>query len=66
MSDRALLARLLKRAGSAYDPDGVASLVAGVLAAPEEIGSSWHALVADPTPPELAALSRPRSPRRKT
>ncbi len=55
MSDRALLARLLKRAGSAYDPDGVASLVAGVLAAPEEIGSSWHALVADPTPPELAA-----------
>jgi Xaa-Pro aminopeptidase len=52
--DRRRLARLLKEAGSALDPDGVAALVAGVLAAPPEIGTSWHALVADPTPPALA------------
>ncbi|MGH7092002.1 MAG: aminopeptidase P family N-terminal domain-containing protein, partial [Stellaceae bacterium] len=49
------LARLLKEAGSAYDPDGVAGLIAGVLAAPDEIGTSWHLLVADPMPAELAA-----------
>ncbi|HVB18082.1 MAG TPA: aminopeptidase P family N-terminal domain-containing protein, partial [Stellaceae bacterium] len=49
------LARLLKETGSAYDPDGVAGLIAGVLAAPEEIGTSWHRLVADPVPAELAA-----------
>jgi Xaa-Pro aminopeptidase len=48
------LARLLKEAGSALDPDGVAALIAGILAAPPEIGTSWHALVADPTPPGLA------------
>jgi len=48
------LARLLKEAGSALDPDGVAALVAGILAAPPEIGNSWYALVADPTPPALA------------
>ncbi|HKS89570.1 MAG TPA: aminopeptidase P family protein [Stellaceae bacterium] len=53
-SDRRDLARRLKEAGSALDPDGVAALIAGVLAAPPEIGTSWHALVADPTPPELA------------
>src|SRR5712692_8863787 len=53
--DRRHLARLLKEAGSALDPDGVASLIAGILAAPPEIGTSWHALVADPTPPPLAA-----------
>src|SRR5260221_11501574 len=52
--DRRRLARLLKEAGSALDPDGVAALIAGILAAPPEIGSSWHALVADPTPPALA------------
>src|SRR5579862_4024264 len=52
--DRRGLARLLQEAGSALDPDGVAELVAGVLAAPPEIGASWHALVADPTPPALA------------
>src|SRR5436853_2390178 len=47
------LARLLRDAGSSYDPDGVAALIAGVLAAPPEIGSSWHQLVADPCPPQL-------------
>src|ERR1700674_4761549 len=52
--DRRRLARLLKEAGAALDPDGVAALVEGVLAAPPEIGTSWHALVADPTPPALA------------
>src|SRR5438270_7628752 len=52
--DRRHLARLLKEAGSGLDPDGVAALIAGVLAAPPEIGMSWHALVADPTPPALA------------
>jgi Xaa-Pro aminopeptidase len=49
------LANLLRDAGSALDPGGVAELIAGVLAAPPEIGKSWHALVADPTPPALAA-----------
>src|SRR3979490_1662119 len=48
------LARLLKEAGSALDPDGVAALIAGILAAPPEIGNSWHALAAEPTPPALA------------
>src|SRR3954471_22655716 len=48
------LAKLLRHAGSALDPDGVAELIAGVLAAPPEISTSWHALVADPTPPALA------------
>jgi len=48
------LARVLKEAGSALDPDGVTALVAGILAAPPEIGDSWHKLVADPTPPALA------------
>src|SRR3954470_12577508 len=53
-ADRNALAQLLRDSGSAYDPDGVAALIAGVLAAPPEIGSSWHQLVADPTPPALA------------
>src|SRR6478752_6536381 len=52
--DRSRLARLLTEAGSAYDPDSVAALIAGVLAAPPESGAGWRALVADPTPPELA------------
>ena len=52
--DRGGLARLLIEAGSPLDADGVAALVAGVLATPPEIGTSWHALVADPTPPALA------------
>jgi Xaa-Pro aminopeptidase len=53
--DRRRLAQLLKDSGSALDPDGVAALIGGVLAAPPEIGTSWHALVAEPTPPALAA-----------
>src|SRR3982751_4723543 len=54
--DRDHLATLLREANSALDPDGVAELIAGVLAAPPEIGKSWHALVADPTPPALAEV----------
>ena len=48
------LARLLKEAGSAYDPDGVEALIEGVLAAPAEVAKSWHVLVADPMLPALA------------
>src|SRR5712691_7021069 len=60
--DRRHLARLLTEAGSALDPDGVAALIEGILAAPPEIGTSWHRLVADPTPPALAdALERMRA-----
>jgi Xaa-Pro aminopeptidase len=51
---RAGLARLLKEAGSEYDADGVAALILGALAAPEEIGTDWHVLVADPMPAPLA------------
>jgi Xaa-Pro aminopeptidase len=53
--DRARLAQELKAAGSTLDVAAVEALVAGVLAAPAEIGASWHALVAEPTPPDLAA-----------
>ncbi len=52
--DRRQVARLLTVAGSTLDPDGVEALIAGILAAPPEIGTSWHRLVADPTPPALA------------
>ncbi len=52
--DRNRLAELLRDAGSPLDPDRVAELIAGVLAAPPELGTSWHVLVADPTPPALA------------
>jgi Xaa-Pro aminopeptidase len=52
--DRDELARLLNEAGSAYDPEGVAALVEGVLAASPEIGTGWHVLVADPMPQPLA------------
>src|SRR5580704_12040729 len=48
------LGQLLKAAGSVFDVGGVAALIEGVLAAPREIGDSWHALVAEPTPAELA------------
>jgi Xaa-Pro aminopeptidase len=51
----ASLAELLRKAGSAYDPDGVRALLDGVLAAPPAVGASWHKLVADPVPAELAA-----------
>jgi Xaa-Pro aminopeptidase len=53
--DRDRLAQLLTEARSALDVAGVEALIAGILAAPAEIGTSWHALVAEPTPPELAA-----------
>src|SRR3954452_6497159 len=52
--DRRQLAHLLRAAGSRLGPDEVSGLVAGVLAAPPEIGTAWHALVADPAPPALA------------
>src|SRR5712664_1084815 len=52
--DQGELARLLREAGSAYDPGGVEGLIEGVLAAPAEIGTSWHLLVADPMTPALA------------
>ncbi len=55
MPDRDRLAQLLSESGSRFDPDGVAALIAGVLAAPPEIGTGWHRLVADPCPPALAA-----------
>jgi len=53
--DRAQLTQMLKAAGSALDVAAVEALIAGILAAPPEIGTSWHALVVAPTPPELAA-----------
>jgi Xaa-Pro aminopeptidase len=52
--DRDELARLLMDGGSVYDPQGVESLIEGVLAAPAEVGASWHILVADPVPNALA------------
>src|SRR5215470_14125160 len=52
--DQDKLARLLKEAGSIYDPEGVAALITGVLAAPAEVGASWHTLVADPMNSALA------------
>jgi Xaa-Pro aminopeptidase len=59
---RGELARLLREAGSAYDPGGVEALVAGILGAPPEIGTEWHCLVADPVPPALAeALEKLRA-----
>src|ERR1700751_1140985 len=62
-SDRRQLTHLLRAAGSSLGPDEVAGLVAGVLAAPPETGTSWHTLVADPTPPALAAaLEAMRTP----
>jgi Xaa-Pro aminopeptidase len=48
------LARLLREAGSAYDPERVEALIAGVLGAPPEVGTEWHRLVADPVAPALA------------
>jgi Xaa-Pro aminopeptidase len=53
--ERGEIERLLREAGSVLDFDGVAALIAGVLAAPPAIGTSWHALVADPVPAALAA-----------
>ena len=52
--DRGELGRLLQEVGSAYDPEDVESLIEGVLAAPAEVGTRWHALVADPITPAVA------------
>jgi Xaa-Pro aminopeptidase len=52
--DREELAQLLNEAASAYDPEGLQALIEGVLAAPVEVGTSWHVLVADPITPGLA------------
>jgi Xaa-Pro aminopeptidase len=49
------MAQLLKAAGSPYAPEAVEALIDGVLAAPAEIGTAWHVLVADPMPQQLAA-----------
>ncbi|MFZ2006301.1 MAG: aminopeptidase P family N-terminal domain-containing protein, partial [Stellaceae bacterium] len=54
-AEQGRLKELLTRARSPLDVDAVDALIAGVLAAPPEIGDSWHALVVEPTPPELAA-----------
>ena len=51
--DRNELGRLLREAGSVYDPQGVDALIEGVLGAPAEVGPSWHMLVADPMTPAL-------------
>src|SRR5215472_7408771 len=51
--DRDELGQLLRAAGSPYDPEGVERLIEGVLAAPAEVGMSWHALVADAMTPAL-------------
>jgi Xaa-Pro aminopeptidase len=53
-SDRAELARLLTDVGSPYGPDDIEALIEGVLAAPAEVGTSWHALVAETVTPKLA------------
>jgi Xaa-Pro aminopeptidase len=52
--DQTEIEALLRRVGSAYDLAGVSTLIAGVLAAPREVGAGWHALVADPMPADLA------------
>jgi Xaa-Pro aminopeptidase len=52
--ERDKLARLLKEAGSVYDVGSIEALIKGVLAAPAEVGTSWHILVADPMTLELA------------
>ena len=65
--DRGELGRLLQDAGSAYEASGVEALIEGVLAAPAQVGTSWHALVADRMPPALAAaLEALRSAKAKT
>jgi Xaa-Pro aminopeptidase len=65
--DPSELGRLLREAGSTYDPQCVAALIEGVLAAPAEVGTSWHALVADPVTPALAgALEALRAAKAKT
>src|SRR5271166_4245952 len=65
--DRGELGLLLQEARSAYDPQGVETLIEGVLAAPDEVGTSWHKLVADPVTPALAgALEALRAAKART
>lgn len=60
------IGRLLREAGSAHDPSAVDALIEGVLAAPAEVGTGWHVLVADPMPPALAeALEARRAAKAK-
>ena len=47
-----------RRRGRPTIPQGVETLIDGVLAAPAEVGTSWHMLVADPMTPELAERAR--------
>jgi Xaa-Pro aminopeptidase len=54
-TDRGELEPFLQQAGSTYDPQGVEALIEGVLAAPAEVGTSWHVLVAEPMTPALAS-----------
>jgi len=54
-SERERVAELLRRYGSERDADQVEALIDGMLAAPEEIAGTWYRLLADPTPPDLAA-----------
>jgi Xaa-Pro aminopeptidase len=64
--DSGELARLLRGAGSAYDPSALDALIEGVLAAPAEVGTSWQRLVADPVPSRLAdALEARRAAKAK-
>ena len=64
--ENATFQRLLRETGSAYDPPALDALIEGVLAAPAEIGTSWHRLVADPVPPALAdALEMRRAAKAK-
>src|SRR3984893_876640 len=53
--DRGELGRLLREEGSAYDARSVEGLIEDILAAPAEIGTSWHMLVADPMTPALVS-----------
>jgi Xaa-Pro aminopeptidase len=65
--DRGELGLLLQEARSAYHPQGVETLIEGVLAAPDEVGTSWHTLVADPVTPALAgALEALRAAKART
>ncbi|MBV8088187.1 MAG: aminopeptidase P family protein [Alphaproteobacteria bacterium] len=60
------LGRLLREAGSAYELPALDALIDGVLAAPAEVGTSWHVLVADPMPAALAeALEARRAAKAK-
>jgi Xaa-Pro aminopeptidase len=58
--ERARLAQLLKDSGSSLDADALDALIAGILAAPAEVGTSWHALVAEHVSPELEAALETR------